>query len=172
MPQERTNIALAFRHACEYKKSAKQLCTPCTKKNMQSIVQHLPIAQNGLNGKRMQLQVVAVSQRNAKHDKHLLCDTTPKICRIILSHMNHLIVCHIKIDCMDLIHCRKISALLSAAALCNLTIWRNPLPCQFQCCHYDGGALHRILGSQHLYPEIVAIELCFPRIAPSATRIE
>ena len=37
---------------------------------------------------------------------------------------------------------------------------------------YDGGALHRILGSQRLYPEIVAIELCCPRIAPWATRIE
>ena len=37
---------------------------------------------------------------------------------------------------------------------------------------YDGGTHHRILGTQHLYPEFVAIELCCPRIAPSATRIE
>ncbi len=43
----------------------------------------------------------------------------------------------------------------------------------FEACRelYDGGIPHHILGSQHLYPEIVAVELCCPRIALSATRI-
>jgi len=60
LPQEENNIALALRHAREVREGRPDGSVQLAQQNVQVTVQHPPIAQNGLDGERMQLQLAAV----------------------------------------------------------------------------------------------------------------